>query len=124
MRSVTLTGYDFQVTDDPQGALSDFLGFATCSTSRTSDQIYDQLQPGGRGYTAQDAAGAYEIESVDDIPGGFFVDDAFVPPEGPDWWVVWTQRPGHGTSYSLVAGNELRHLFATAAALWKQRPSP
>jgi len=123
MRSVTLTGHNFQVTDDPQEALTDFLGLATCSTTMTSEQILRELETGGDGYAVQGLTGAYEIETVDDVPNVFFYDEDFAPPEGPDWWIVRAQRPGEGSRYLLLQGEELRHLFATASALWKQYES-
>ena len=124
MRSVTRDGNRFQVSDDPHGVLADFLALATCNTSSVREQILRHLEPGGDGYAVQDASGAFEIESVDDIPGGFF-DDSFVPPEGPDWWIVWKQRqrPEYGSSYALLPGAELRHLLTTALQLREPVPA-
>ena len=118
MRNVTLNGPNFQVDDDPQGVLADFLGFAASSTRPSTSEIFGQLVPGADGYVVPGVVGAYEIEDDGDIPSAFFGDDAFTPPGEPDWWVVWTQRAGRGRAYELVQGNELRHLFSTAASQW------
>jgi len=118
MRSVTLQGHYFTVTDDPDSILSDFLGFAVSDPDLSAAAIVKTLTPPNGGHSTPEETGAYPIESADDIPDSFRFAGITTLPEG-EWWVVWRDRRGRGSLDMLVLGDELRALVTQADALWK-----
>jgi len=110
MRSVTLQGHNFTVTDDPRGILADFLALAICDPGASNAQIETLLTPPSEGYSVRDETGAYLIEDSDDIPDSFRRSGMTALPDG-EWWVVWRDRRGQGSLNMLVAGDDFRQLF-------------
>jgi len=78
MRSVKLSGYDFQVSDDPHGVLGDFIAVATSSPDYSSEQILDRLQSGGAGYSVQDTMGAFSVETPQDVMDAFGLEEVSI----------------------------------------------
>jgi len=121
MRSVELRGYDFIVTDDPDGILGDFLALAVCDPDASSDDLLAMLDPATEGYSVPDETGAFPLEVSEDIPESLRMSGITALPEGEPW-VVWRDRRGRGSLNMLVSGDELRELFRRASTFWKARP--
>jgi hypothetical protein len=123
MRKVTFDGRNFQVTDDPENVLGEFLAFAISDPSVSLEAIRERISPGARGYSVPDTAGAAPVTTIEDVMDVFGLEDQPDLPDLSDHWIVWVQRRT-GTDNALVAGEELRNALATAASLWKPPVNP
>ncbi|GII05714.1 hypothetical protein [Planobispora takensis] len=118
MRAVRLQSPFYDVTDDPDRVIGDFLGYAlslrNLSGRPPAEEFAELFSPTGRGMRLPDVFAAYRAEEPDDIPEEL---TGQVTEVGrTELWVLTRLRYGAGADSVLVGGPELRHLLAEGLA--------
>ncbi|MBA9002378.1 MULTISPECIES: hypothetical protein [Thermomonospora] len=120
MRSVRLEGPIFNVSDDPDGVIGDFLGFALSlrNDSRrylSAEELAELFSPEGDGMRLPDVFAAYRAVEPDDVPHEF--GEQVAEEAGrKELWVLTRLRYGRAPDSAVVQGPELRHLLEAAFA--------
>ncbi|MBG0829712.1 hypothetical protein HS041_18270 [Planomonospora sp. ID67723] len=119
MRTVRLESPFYNVSDDPNRVICDFLGFALSlrhlSGRRPAEELPELFSPTGRGMRLPDVFVAYRAEEPDDIPselGEQFADEV----SRKELWVLTRLQYGKAPDSAVVDGPELRHLLVEALA--------
>ncbi|GIH96266.1 hypothetical protein ACFFMN_39415 [Planobispora siamensis] len=118
MRTVRLQSPSYNVTDDPDQVIGDFLGYAlslrALSGRPPAEELAERFSPTGRGMRLPDVFAAYRAEEPDDIPPELAEEAAEVG--RTEIWVLTRLRYSSAPDSALVEGPELRHLLAEGMA--------
>lgn len=114
MRTVRLEGPLYNVTQDPDQVIGQFLGFALSLKSPSGRPLAEELaelfSPKGKGMRLPDTFAAYRAEAPDDIPEELA--ERFAKDVGrKELWVLTRMRFGKAPDSAVVEGSELRHLL-------------
>ncbi|MFC4057692.1 hypothetical protein ACFOWE_05270, partial [Planomonospora corallina] len=119
MRTVRFESPFYNVTDDPDRVIGDFLGFAlslkNISGRPPAEEFADIFSPEGDGMRLPDTFVAYRAEVPDDVPEEF--DDRFTEEIGrKELWVLTRLEFRKMSVSAVIEGPELRHLLHEALA--------
>ncbi len=114
MRTVRLEGHLYNVTQDPDQVIGEFLGFALAlrsSPGRTpAEELAELFSPKGKGLRLPDTFAAYRVEAPEDLPEELaeqFAKDV----RRKELWVLTRLKYGKAPDSTIVEGAELRHLL-------------
>jgi Zn-dependent oligopeptidase len=117
MRTVRLEGVLFNVTQDPNQVIGEFLGYAVSLKSASgrpaAEELAERFSPKGKGMRLPDVFAAYRAEALDDLPEE--LTEQFANEVGrKELWVLTRLQFGKVPASAVVEGNELRRLLNEA----------
>ncbi|WP_283135823.1 hypothetical protein [Rhizohabitans arisaemae] len=121
MRTIRLNGPIIDVTDDPNQAIGDFLGYALSvaklSGRPRAEELAERFAPGGKGLVVPDCYVAYRATEPDwTVPelSGYAEGDF----DRMEIWVLTKLGFGEPDRTAVLEGSEVRHLLKAALALY------
>lgn len=125
MRSIILLDPDtptFEVADDPQHVIAQFLSAALNDPDYSQEEIAELLRADGDGYYVIDHFNLFIAQYPEDLPAdqtSIWADQL----DTTDVWLIGSEKRHAASNIAIMNGDELRQIFARACQLLHEAES-